>query len=67
MNNNIKTGKLKYRFIIGSIAMAILFMTFGSYGSFNPFEIGFYTSISAAILWFYLSYYGFKWFQGRGK
>lgn len=45
--------------------MAILFMAFGSYGSFNPFEIGFYTSIGAAILWFYLSYYGFKWLMGR--
>jgi|GEM_PF-2929616 len=46
--------------------MAILFMAFGSYGSFNPFEIGFYTSIGAAILWFYLSYYGFGILKLRG-
>ncbi len=45
--------------------MALLFMAFGSYGSFNPFEIGFYTSIGAGIGWFYISYYGFKWLLGR--
>ncbi len=47
--------------------MALLFMAFGSYGSFNQFEIGFYTSIGAAIAWFYISYYGFKWLLGRNK
>ncbi|SEJ60453.1 hypothetical protein SAMN05192553_1061 [Cyclobacterium xiamenense] len=67
MNNTLKNGKLRNRFIIGSIGMALLLMVFGSYGSFNPFEIGFYTSVGAAIAWFYLSYYGFKWLLGRNK
>ncbi|MDO6438619.1 hypothetical protein Q4534_14445 [Cyclobacterium sp. 1_MG-2023] len=67
MDNNFKIEKLKKRFIIGSFCMAILFMAFGSFGSFNPLEIGFYTSIGAAIFWFYLSYYGFKWLLGRSK
>ena len=67
MNINFKIEKIKKRFIIGSFWMAILFMAFGSFGSFNPFEIGFYTSIGAAIFWFYLSYYGFKWLLGRIK
>lgn len=67
MNKNLQNEKLKKRFIIGSIGMAVLFMTFGSYGSFNPLKIGFYTSIGAAILWFYLSYYGFKWLLGKGN
>ncbi|MBD3630003.1 hypothetical protein [Cyclobacterium sp.] len=49
MNISFKIKKLKNRFIIGSVAMATLFMAFGSYGSFNPFEIGFYTSIGAGI------------------
>ncbi|WP_375586307.1 hypothetical protein [Cyclobacterium xiamenense] len=62
-----KKEKLKNRFIIGSVAMALLFMAFGSYGSFNPFEIGFYTSIGAGIGWFYVSYYGFNWLLGRNK
>ncbi|AKP53734.1 hypothetical protein CA2015_4391 [Cyclobacterium amurskyense] len=58
-------GKLKKRFIISSMGMAILLMTFGSFGSFYPFDVGFYTSIGAAIVWFYLSYYGFKRFQTK--
>lgn len=67
MNNNFKIEKIKKRFIIGSFWMAILFMAFGSFGSFNPLEIGFYTSIGAAIFWFFLSYCGFKWLFGRSK
>ncbi len=59
MNTEFKNEKLKKRFIIGSLGIAILFMAFGSYGSFNPLDIGFYTSIGAAVLWYYLSYYGF--------
>lgn len=66
MNNN-QHKKTKKRFIIGSIGMAVLFMTFGSYGSFSPLEVGFYTSIGAAVLWYYLSYYVFKWLFDKGK
>ena len=56
-------GKLKKRFIIASMGMAILLMTFGSFGSFYPFDVGFYTSIG--IVWFYFSFYGFKWFLAK--
>lgn len=47
--------------------MALLLMAFGSYGSFSPFEIGFYTSIGAAIAWFYISYFVFRWLLGKNK
>ncbi|MBD3630574.1 hypothetical protein G9Q97_08735 [Cyclobacterium sp. GBPx2] len=66
MNIN-QPKKTKKRFIIGSIGMAIIFMAFGSYGSFSPLEVGFYTSIGAAVLWYYLSYYVFKWLLDKGK
>jgi hypothetical protein len=58
-------GKLKKRFIIASMGMAILLMTFGSFGSFYPFDVGFYTSIGMGIVWFYFSFYGFKWFLAK--
>lgn len=58
-------GKLKKRFAIASVGMLFLYMTFGSYGSFNPLDVGFYTSIGMGIVWFYLSYYGFKRFQTK--
>tara|TARA_R110001592_G_scaffold338552_1_gene625783 strand:- start:147749 stop:147889 length:141 start_codon:yes stop_codon:yes gene_type:complete len=45
------------------MGMAILLMTFGSYGSFNPLDVGFYTSIGASTVWFFLSYYSFKWLK----
>ena len=50
--NDIQKEKLKKRFIIGSVGIAILFIAFGAYGSFNPLEVNFYTSIGAAVLWF---------------
>lgn len=59
MNTEFKNEKLKNRFIIGSFGIAILFMAFWSFGSFNPLDVGFYTSIGAAVLWYYFSYYGF--------
>jgi hypothetical protein len=47
------------------MGMAILLMTFGSFGSFYPFDVGFYTSIGMGIVWFYFSFYGFKWFLAK--
>jgi len=49
-------SKTKIALIISSILFALAFMTFGSYGSFNPSEIGFYTSIGAGVVWFLLMY-----------
>jgi hypothetical protein len=37
-------------------------MLFGSHGSFDPTEIGFYTSIGAGIVWYILSNFLFKRF-----
>ena len=48
--------------IIGAIALTLGLMEFSHYGSFNPKEIGFYTSIGAGILWYISSYYIFKKF-----
>lgn len=59
MTTDFKKDKLKKRFIIGSICMAALFMTFGSHGSLSPLDIGFYTSLGAALLWYFLSYNGY--------
>lgn len=58
MTTDFQKDKLKKSFLIGSIFMAALFMTFGSHGSFSPLDIGFYMSIGAALLWYVLSYYG---------
>ena len=46
--------------IIGSILFTLSLMTFGSHGSFNPTEIGFYTSIGAGLLWFIGMYFILK-------
>lgn len=59
MTTDFQKDKLKKRFIIGSVYMAALFMAFGSHGSFSPLDIGFYTSLGAAVLWYFLSYYGY--------
>lgn len=59
MTNDSHKDKLKKRFIIGSIFMASLFMAFGSHGSFSSMDIGFYTSLGAAVGWYFLSYYGY--------
>jgi len=56
---DFEKDKLKKRLIIGSVCMAALFMAFGSHDSFSPLDIGFYMSIGAAVLWFFLSYYGY--------
>ena len=44
----------------GGILVSLALMIFGPYGSMNPSESGFYTSIGAGILWFIISYYAFK-------
>lgn len=59
MTIDFQKNKLKKRLIIGSVGMAALFMAFGSHGSFSPLDIGFYTSLGAAVLWYFLSYYGY--------
>ena len=59
MATDSQKDKLKKRFLIGSVGMAILFMAFGSHGSFSPLDVGFYTSLGAAVGWYFLSYYGY--------
>jgi hypothetical protein len=53
--------KLKKRFIISSVAWTLLMMWLGPYGSFNPSEVGFYTSIMAGFMLYFLTYYPFKY------
>lgn len=59
MTTNFQKDKLKKRFLIGSVCMAALLMAFGSHGSFSPLDIGFYTSIGAAVGWYFFGYYGY--------
>ena len=59
MATDSQKDKLKKRFLIGSVGMAILFMAFGSHGSFSPLDVGFYMSIVAAVGWYFLCYYGY--------
>ncbi len=44
---------------IGSLMFTICLMIFGPYGSLNPTDIGFYTSIGAGVLWFLAMYFSF--------
>jgi hypothetical protein len=67
MTTNFQKHKLKKRFFIGSVCMAALLMAFGSHGSFSPWDIGFYMSIGAAVLWFFLSYYGYLFVLRKRK
>nr|MBI1228515.1 hypothetical protein [Cytophagales bacterium] len=67
MTTNSKKDKLKKRFLIGSFFMAALFMAFGSHGSFSPLDIGFYTSIGAAVGWYFLSYYWYLFVLRKRK
>ncbi|WP_114752511.1 hypothetical protein [Pleomorphovibrio marinus] len=65
--NSGRKRRTKGRFILGGLCFAVLLMTFGSYGSFNPLEVGFYTSLGAGALWFFLSYHGFKWLRRKSE
>jgi len=43
--------------VIASIGFTICMMAFGSPGTFNPKEIGFYSAIGGGIIWFGLMYF----------
>jgi hypothetical protein len=43
----------KKRLLMASVGFALLMMMFGSFGSFNPTEPGFYTAILAGALFFF--------------
>ncbi|EON75085.1 hypothetical protein ADIS_4256 [Lunatimonas lonarensis] len=58
--------RFKKRLAIGSFFFILIMMAFGSHGSFNPKEIGFYTSIGAGFLSYFLTYYGFKAIKTKG-
>lgn len=45
---------------IASIIFTLGMMKFTRHGSFNPSDVGFYTSIGAGILWFFAMYFIFK-------
>lgn len=51
--------------VIASVMFTISLMIFGPYGSVNPSDIGFYTSIGAGVLWFLAMYFSFKKFIKR--
>ena len=44
----------------GAILVTLALMIFGPYGSLNPAETGFYTSLGAGLLWFIITYFAFK-------
>jgi hypothetical protein len=46
--------------IIATIGFTLGMMKFTRHGSFNPSDIGFYTSIGAGILWFSAMYFIFR-------
>jgi hypothetical protein len=52
--------KLKKRFIIASIGYTLFMMWLSPNGSFNPLNVGFYSSILGGIIWYLLTYNGFK-------
>jgi len=43
--------------VITSIGFTLGMMAFGSHGTFNPKEIGFYSAIGGGIIWFGLMYF----------
>jgi hypothetical protein len=59
--------RFKKRLAIGSFFFILIMMAFGSHGSFNPTEVGFYTSIAAGFLSYFLTYYGFRAIIMKGK
>lgn len=52
--------RFRKRLKLVSFVFVLVLMTFGSHGSFNPAEVGFYTSIGAGILFHFLTLYGFR-------
>ncbi|MCC5931295.1 MAG: hypothetical protein JJU28_18750 [Cyclobacteriaceae bacterium] len=57
----------KKRSIVASIGFILLLMAFGSHGSFNPKEVGFYTAIMAGVMFYFISYHGFMYVLKRQK
>jgi len=51
--------------IIATIGFTLGIMKFSRHGSFNPSDIGFYTSIGAGILWFLAMYFIFRKLAAR--
>lgn len=61
-------AKTKFVLVIGAVALSLGLMQFSHNGSFNPSQIGFYTSIGAGIVWYIASYYIFNRFLiGKSK
>ena len=46
--------------IAGAILVSLALMIFGPYGSLDPAETGFYTSLGAGLLWFIITYFALK-------
>lgn len=55
-------SKTKIALIIGTILFTLALMFIAPWGSINPSEIGFYTSIGTGLLSGFLSYFGIKKF-----
>jgi hypothetical protein len=56
---------IKRRFIFASIVWTLIMMWLAPYGSFNPFEVGFYTSIMAGLMFYLVTYHAFKFLLNK--
>jgi hypothetical protein len=59
--------RVKKRLAIVTFFFILTMMAFASHGSFNPTEIGFYTSIGAGFLFYFLTFYGLRAIIMKGK